>query len=157
LISSFFSVAKKLSATALSKQSPLLPIDWLRNDCDDTPSSRASCATERPLPRRSLTASERNSNEYGGIFWHQQTSFPTEPTESERVHQSGGTPIDYRAADGRQGPRRVEPYSLRQTRDGNLILFVVNGRGELRGYRSDRIAGVRPTDETFRPRYLAEF
>jgi hypothetical protein len=28
LISSFFSVAKKLSATALSKQSPLLPIDW---------------------------------------------------------------------------------------------------------------------------------
>ena len=27
-MSSFLSVAKKLSATALSKQSPLLPIDW---------------------------------------------------------------------------------------------------------------------------------
>jgi hypothetical protein len=65
--------------------------------------------------------------------------------------------IDYRAADGRQGPRRVEPYSLRRTRDGNLILFVVNDRGELRGYRADRIVGVRPTDETFQPRFLVEF
>jgi predicted nucleotidyltransferase component of viral defense system len=65
--------------------------------------------------------------------------------------------IDYRAEDGRQGPRRVEPYSLRRTRDGNLILFVVNDRGQLRGYRVDRIAGVRPTDETFRPSFLVEF
>lgn len=65
--------------------------------------------------------------------------------------------IDYRAEDGRQGPRRVEPYSLRQTWDGNLILFVVNDRNQLRGYRVDRIAGVRPTDETFQPRFLVEF
>ncbi len=65
--------------------------------------------------------------------------------------------IDYRAEDGRQGPRRVEPYSLRQTRDGNLILFVVNDRNQLRGYRVDRIAGVRPTGETFQPRFLVEF
>jgi hypothetical protein len=65
--------------------------------------------------------------------------------------------IDYRAEDGRWGPRRVEPYSLRRTKDGNLLLFVVNDRGQLRGYRADRIAGVRPTDETFRPRFLVEF
>ncbi len=65
--------------------------------------------------------------------------------------------IDYRAEDGRQGSRRVEPYSLRRTKDGNLILFVVNDRGQLRGYRVDKIAGVRPTDETFRPRFLVEF
>ena len=65
--------------------------------------------------------------------------------------------IDYRAADGRQGLRRVEPYSLRRTRDGNLILFVVNDRGQLRGYRADRIVGVRPTDETFQPSFLVEF
>ncbi len=64
--------------------------------------------------------------------------------------------IDYRAADGRQGARRVEPYSLRRTLDGNLLLFVVNDRGELRAYRVDRIAGVRPTDETFQPRFLVE-
>jgi hypothetical protein len=65
--------------------------------------------------------------------------------------------IDYRAEDGRWGPRRVEPYSLRRTKDGNILLFVVNDRGQLRGYRIDRIVGVKPTDETFRPRFLVEF
>ena len=65
--------------------------------------------------------------------------------------------VDYRAEEGRQGARRVEPYSLRSTRDGNLLLFVVNDRGQLRGYRVDRIVGVRPTQETFRARYLVEF
>jgi predicted nucleotidyltransferase component of viral defense system len=65
--------------------------------------------------------------------------------------------IDYRAEDGRRGPRRVEPYSLRRTKDGSLLLFVVNDRGLLRGYRADRIAGVRPTDETFHARFLVEF
>lgn len=65
--------------------------------------------------------------------------------------------IDYRAEDGRPGPRRVEPYSLRRTKDGNLLLFVVNDRRQLRAYRLDRIAGVRPTDEMFSPSFLVEF
>ena len=65
--------------------------------------------------------------------------------------------IDYRAENGRHGPRRVEPYSLRRTRAGNLLLFVVNDRGLLRGYRADHIAGVKLTNETFRPRFLVEF
>ena len=65
--------------------------------------------------------------------------------------------VDYRAEQGRQGPRRVEPYSLRQTQDGNLVLFVVNDYGELRSYRVDRIAGIRPTTTTFRPKFRVEF
>jgi predicted nucleotidyltransferase component of viral defense system len=65
--------------------------------------------------------------------------------------------IDYRAEQGRSGPRVVEPYSLRRTQDGNLILFVVNDHGALRSYRVDRIAGVRPTATPFRPRYVVEF
>lgn len=65
--------------------------------------------------------------------------------------------IDYRAEQGRQGPRRVEPYSLRQTQDGNLVLFVVNDNGQLRSYRVDRIASIRPTTTTFNPRYQIEF
>jgi len=65
--------------------------------------------------------------------------------------------IDYRAEDGRQGPRRVEPYSLRRTNEGNLLLFVANESGALRGYRVDRIAGARPTNDVFVPRYLVEF
>lgn len=65
--------------------------------------------------------------------------------------------LDYRAKDGRHGPRIVEPYSLRRTKDGFILLFVVNDRGKLRAYRADRIAAVRPTNQTFNPRYLVEF
>ncbi len=65
--------------------------------------------------------------------------------------------IDYRAAEGRQGVRRVEPYALRRTRDGNLVLFVANDQGELRSYRVDRMAGIRPTAVPFTPRYRVEF
>lgn len=65
--------------------------------------------------------------------------------------------LDYRAAQGRQGPRLVEPYSLRRSRDGHLLLYVVNERGRLRSYRLDRIAGARIVDEPFHPRYLVEF
>jgi len=43
--------------------------------------------------------------------------------------------LDYRPEQGRQGPRRVEPYSLRRSRDGSLLLFVVNDQGQLRSYR----------------------
>jgi predicted nucleotidyltransferase component of viral defense system len=65
--------------------------------------------------------------------------------------------IDYRAERARQGPRRVEPYALRQTQDGNLVLFVVNDYGQLRSYRVDRIAGIRPTAIPFTPKFLVEF
>ena len=65
--------------------------------------------------------------------------------------------IDYRAENGRWGARRVEPYSLRMTQDGNLILFVVNDHGQLRSYRVDRIAGIRPTTAPFTPKFLVEF
>jgi hypothetical protein len=65
--------------------------------------------------------------------------------------------VDYRAEKGRQGPRRVEPYSLRQTQHGNLVLFVVNDQGALRSYRVDRIAGIRPTAVQFTPRFRVEF
>lgn len=65
--------------------------------------------------------------------------------------------IDYRAEQGRQGSRRVEPYALRRTRDGNLVVFVVNDYGQLRSYRVDRIAGIRPTTVPFVPRFRIEF
>lgn len=65
--------------------------------------------------------------------------------------------LDYRAEKGRWGPRVVEPYSFRMSREGDLLLFLVNDRGQLRSYRVDRIAGVRVLDETFRPSYFIEF
>lgn len=65
--------------------------------------------------------------------------------------------IDYRAERGRSGPRIVEPYSLRRSRDGTVLLMVVNDRGMIRSYRVDRVDGLRVTDQSFRPRYVIEF
>jgi len=65
--------------------------------------------------------------------------------------------VDYRAETGRQGPRIVEPYALRRSKDRNLLLFVVNDRGQQRSYRVDRIARVRATDMPFRPKFVVEF
>jgi predicted DNA-binding transcriptional regulator YafY len=65
--------------------------------------------------------------------------------------------IDYRAEQGRQGARVIEPYSIRRSRDGNTLLMVVNDYGAIRSYRVDRIAGIRVTDQSFWPRYLIEF
>lgn len=64
--------------------------------------------------------------------------------------------IDYRAKDGRAGPRIVEPYALRRSRQGDLLLYVVNDIGRLRSYRVDRIAAIRPTGIPFTPRYRME-
>ena len=60
---------------------------------------------------------------------------------------------------GYQGSvRRVEPYSLRQTRDGQLLLFAVRrDTREDRSYRVDRIESARITNEAFTPVYPVEF
>lgn len=65
--------------------------------------------------------------------------------------------VDYRPERGRAGPRVVEPYSLRWTRDGNLLLYVVNDHGQLRSYRVDRIHGASIEPQTFDPRFFVEF
>lgn len=60
---------------------------------------------------------------------------------------------------GYKGTRRIiEPYSLRRTRAGNLILCAVRvNNGEDRAYRVDRIESVRLTNRTFSPKYRIEF
>ena len=65
--------------------------------------------------------------------------------------------LDYYPQAGRIGPRVVEPYSLRRSSDGNLLLFVRNDRGQLRSYRVDRIRGASIQPEGFTPRYRIEF
>lgn len=53
--------------------------------------------------------------------------------------------------------RRIEPYSLRRTRDGNIILHAFKyGSNEHRSYRVDRIAGARVTNQTFVAQYEIE-
>lgn len=64
--------------------------------------------------------------------------------------------VDYRAANGRWGWRRVEAYALRRTSAGALVVFVVNERGLPRTYRLDRIRDIRVTGQPFIPRYRIE-
>ncbi len=60
--------------------------------------------------------------------------------------------IDYQGS-----TRRIEPYSLRRTQDGNIVLHAFNAdKGEHRGYRVDRLQGARVTNQGFVPRYQIE-
>ena len=53
--------------------------------------------------------------------------------------------------------RRIEPYSLRRTRAGDILLWAVRSdSGEARSYRLDRIQGAQVTNQTFAPRYTVE-
>jgi predicted nucleotidyltransferase component of viral defense system len=53
--------------------------------------------------------------------------------------------------------RLIEPYSLRRSRAGNLLVYgLKHETGEVRAYRVDRIEGVRITDIPFRPSYAIE-
>lgn len=58
--------------------------------------------------------------------------------------------------DGRH--RLIEPYSLRQTRDGHALLHSIRADGGgHRSYRVDRIQSVEVTKHPFTPQYLVEF
>ena len=59
---------------------------------------------------------------------------------------------------GYNGTRRlIEPYSLRRSKDGNLLLAAVKHEtGEPRSYRVDRIQSAEASTVSFRPRYVIE-
>jgi predicted nucleotidyltransferase component of viral defense system len=53
--------------------------------------------------------------------------------------------------------RRIEPYSLRRTSAGAILLFAIRAEnGEPRSYRLDRIEGAAITDEIFNPQFAIE-
>ena len=53
--------------------------------------------------------------------------------------------------------RRIEPYSLRRTRDGDIVLHAIrNSDGDHRSYRIDRIEGANISGRGFVPRYVLE-
>jgi len=53
--------------------------------------------------------------------------------------------------------RLIEPYSLRRSSDGNLLLIAVkHGTGATRSYRVDRIQGAEASQQPFGPRYAIE-
>ena len=53
--------------------------------------------------------------------------------------------------------RRIEPYSLRQTLEGNFVLHAIRSEsGDHRSYRLDRIQDAAVTSQVFSPRYVVE-
>lgn len=65
--------------------------------------------------------------------------------------------LNYRSEDGRIGVRRIEPYSLRRSQAGDILLCAVRAaNGESRTYRLDRILGAIVTDQSFAPRFEVE-
>jgi predicted nucleotidyltransferase component of viral defense system len=55
------------------------------------------------------------------------------------------------------GVRRIEPYSLRQTAEGNFVLHAIRSdSGEHRSYRVDRMQSATVTSQVFTPRYAVE-
>jgi predicted nucleotidyltransferase component of viral defense system len=59
---------------------------------------------------------------------------------------------------GYQGSRRrIEPYSLRRTRAGDILLYAVRANsGESRSYRLDRVQSAEVKSESFAPRFAVE-
>ena len=56
------------------------------------------------------------------------------------------------------GERIVEPYSLRRTRAGDLLLYAQRPEEpHIKAYRVDRIEGIEVQREVFEPRYPVEF
>lgn len=66
--------------------------------------------------------------------------------------------IDYREANGQRVQRTIEPYPLRRTMDGNIILHAYDqDRSDHRSFRVDRLMAVNVTQIPFKPRYQVEF
>jgi len=65
--------------------------------------------------------------------------------------------LTYRPENGVPSTRRIEPYSLRQSQAGDVLLMAVRrDNGQPRSYRTDRIISVSVTSESYAPRYEIE-
>jgi predicted DNA-binding transcriptional regulator YafY len=65
--------------------------------------------------------------------------------------------LDYRDEQGNRRTQPIEPYSLRRTQDGNLLLCAVNvEQQQPHSYRLERIQGASILNRGFTPRFQIE-
>jgi predicted nucleotidyltransferase component of viral defense system len=65
--------------------------------------------------------------------------------------------LDYRDEQGNRRTRPIEPYSLRRTQEGHVLLCAVNvERQQPRSYRIERIQGATIMSRGFTPRFQIE-
>jgi len=134
---------------------PLPPFDSFWSTLDDVFGWLAGTRPSQNLPRAQFGNLDPNWTAPRAITsWRR--GFPLELLRYAGANRLR-VEIDYRPEQGRSGPRVVEPYSLRRTSEGNIVLFVINDRRQLRSYRIDRIAGIKPTTQTFTAIRRVEF
>jgi len=85
-----------------------------------------------------------------------RTSVPLEPIRFAAANHLC-VQLQYIDTEGNWKRPIIEPYSLRRTKEGNLLLYAVKHEtGEDRSYRVDRIQNADVTKTSFIPRYAIE-
>lgn len=64
--------------------------------------------------------------------------------------------IEGRKKDGTEESREIEPYSIRQGKDEDLLVFFCLKRQETRSLLISNILTAEPTGNNFEPRYEVE-
>lgn len=65
--------------------------------------------------------------------------------------------LDYTDNEGNRRTRIIEPYSLRQAQNGNILLYAVRAdNGQIRTYKINQINDASIVNQTFIPRYQIE-
>lgn len=134
----------------LAHQLPMLPsreqfwqelpslFEWLHNDNNRTVLASA------PLPVERINNSWKPPSMIQA--WHAQA-----PLELVRYAAANHLCIELFYSGSK---RLIEPYDLKKTQDGNLIIIAIkHATGEPRSYRVDRIQGVEVTNVPFIPKY----
>lgn len=145
----------------LAHQLPQLPpFDSFWNDLPEV----FDWLAEKPLPAPPPVMASRGADI--DATWHAPTMAAswaaqgiTAPLEIIRFAAANRlcVELEYQDEGGRVSSRTIEPYSLRRTKAGDLLLYAVRAQdGQDRSYRVDRILGARATQQTFTPRYVIE-
>ena len=95
----------------------------------------------------------------GEAFWEPPQTFWTSG-QGSRLEPVRFAAVNHLLVNlGYRGQHRlIEPYSLRQTREGNILLHAIRADGGgNRAYRVDRIESSEVTTHPFTPRFVVEF
>lgn len=74
----------------------------------------------------------------------------------EEARASRTVLIDGRKKDGTEESREIEPYSIREGKDDDLLVFFCLKRQEPRSLLLSSILAAEPTGNSFEPRYEVE-
>jgi len=140
-------------ANMLDHQLPMLPP--IESFLDELPNlfawllGKGEPATLQPVPVGREPTSEWKPPP---TLWRWGESVPIEPLRFAAANHLC-VELEYGNA-----TRLVEPYSLRRTHAGKLLLMAVKARSrEIRSYRVDRIQGIKVTGIPFNPVHAIEF